>query len=79
MEKSSNLPSKVFATPKLCEVLNNAGAHLYTALWFTKIIQGVFSSLYYYMNNHCNLIGLEQWYFSLIWNTYMWKLQTFCR
>ena len=22
-------------------------------------------------------IGLEQWYFSLIWTTYMWKLQTF--
>ena len=34
--------------------------------------------LYYYMRNFCNLIGLEQWYFSLIWNTYMWKLQTFC-
>ena len=30
------------------------------------------------MKNFCNLIGLEQWYFSLIWNTYMWKLQTFC-
>ena len=27
--------------------------------------------LYYYMKNFCNLIGLEQWYFSLIWNTYM--------
>ena len=27
----------------------------------------------------CNLIGLEPWYFSLIWNTYMWKLQTVCR
>ena len=25
-----------------------------------------------------DLIGLEQWYFSLIWNTYLWKLQTFC-
>ena len=24
---------------------------------------------YYYMRNFCNLIGLEQWYFSLIWNT----------
>ena len=22
--------------------------------------------LYYYMRNYCNLIGLEQWYFSLI-------------
>ena len=35
------------------------------------------TSLYYYMRNFCNLIGLEQWYFTLIWNTYMWKLQTF--
>ena len=24
------------------------------------------------------LIGLEQWYFSLISNTYMWKLHTYC-
>ena len=30
------------------------------------------------MRNFCNLIDLEQWCFSLIWNTYMWKLQTFC-
>ena len=34
--------------------------------------------LYYHMKNFCNLICLEQWYFSLIWNTCMWKLQTFC-
>ena len=33
--------------------------------------------LYYYMRNFCSLIGLEQWYFSLIWETYMWKLQPF--
>ena len=33
-------------------------------------------TLYYYMRNFCYLIGLEQWYFSLIWNTYMWKLQS---
>ena len=25
-------------------------------------------NLYYYMRNFCILIGLEQWYFSLIWN-----------
>ena len=37
-----------------------------------------FHSLYYYMRNFGSLIGLEQWYFSLIWNTYRWKLQTFC-
>ena len=34
--------------------------------------------LYYNIRNFCNLIGLEEWYFSLISNTYMWKLQTFC-
>ena len=28
-------------------------------------------TLYYYMRNFSNLFGLEQWYFSLIWNTYM--------
>ena len=26
----------------------------------------LFPQLYYYMKNYCNLIGLEQWYFSLI-------------
>ena len=35
-------------------------------------------NLYYDMRNFCNLIDLEQWCFSLIWNTYMWKLETFC-
>jgi len=40
--------------------------------------KGGYIFLYYYMRNFWNLIGLEQWYFSLIWNTYMWKLQTFC-
>ena len=29
------------------------------------------------MRNFRDVIGLERWYFSLIWNTYMWKLQTF--
>ena len=28
-----------------------------------------FQQLYCYMRNFYNLIGLEQWYFSLIWNT----------
>ena len=28
-------------------------------------------TLYYYLRNFCNLIGWEQMYFSLIWNTYM--------
>ena len=31
-----------------------------------KISQTIFSLLYYCMRNFCNLIGLEQWYFSLI-------------
>ena len=39
--------------------------------------KAILQLLYYYMKNFCNLIGLEQWYFTLIWNTYMWKLQTF--
>ena len=41
-------------------------------------ILGVLVFLYYYMRNFCNLIALDQWYFSLIWNTYMWKLQNLC-
>ena len=45
---------------------------------FYKYEKMFFKYLYYYMRNFCNLIGLEQLYFSLIWNTYMWKLQTFC-
>ena len=43
----------------------------------TDAIMQYFILLYYYMRNFCNLIGLEQRYFSLIWNTYMWKLQPF--
>ena len=32
----------------------------------------VYARLYYYiMRNFCNLVGVEQWYFSLIRNTYM--------
>ena len=46
--------------------------------YFLVELNGKFVSVYYYMGNFCNLIGLEQWYFNLIWNTYMWKLQTFC-
>ena len=29
------------------------------------------------MRNYGNLTGLEQWYFSLIWNAYMWNYKTF--
>ena len=36
-----------------------------------KFGEKLFQTLYYYMRNFCNLIGLKQWYFSLIWNTYM--------
>ena len=39
--------------------------------WRTPLLP----DLYYYVGNFCNLIGLEQWCFSLIWNTYKWKLQ----
>ena len=31
-----------------------------------KISLSEFLQLYHYMRNFCNLIGLEQWYFSLI-------------
>ena len=31
-----------------------------------EIVRLVLQSLYYYMRNFCNLIGSEQWYFSLI-------------
>ena len=40
-----------------------------------KEVQSLLQVLYY-MRNFCDLIGLEQWYFSLIWNSYLWKLQT---
>ena len=30
---------------------------------------------YYCMRNFYYLIGLQRWYFSSIWNTYVWKLQ----
>ena len=30
--------------------------------------------LYYYVRNLCNLIGLEQWHFSLIWNTLLHEI-----
>ena len=43
-----------------------------------SLVGGKFQRLYYYVRNFYNLIGLEQWYFSLMWNAYMWKLQTFC-
>ena len=43
------------------------------------VVTLILPNLYYYMRNFiCNLIDLEQWYLSLIWNTCMGKLQTFC-
>ena len=33
---------------------------------FLLFVIKVLQRLYYYMRNFCNLIGLEQWYFSLI-------------
>ena len=38
-----------------------------------------FQPLYYYMRNFCNFIGLEQWYFSLIWNTLHVKITNLLR
>ena len=52
---------------------------LSTGTWqLISLGKKVLATLYYYIRNFCILIGLEQWYFTLIWNTYMWKLQTFC-
>ena len=40
---------------------------------------GDFRLLYYNRKNFCNLIGSVHLVFQLtVWNTYMWKLQTFC-
>ena len=36
-----------------------------------------FLNLYYYVRSFYNLSGVEQWYFSLIWNTWMWKFEPF--
>ena len=42
-------------------------------------INHYFRRLHYYIKSFCNLIAfIEQRYFRLIWDTYMWKLQTFC-
>ena len=38
----------------------------YTKSLFNSIYSIEFYLLYYYMRNFCNLIGLEQWYFSVI-------------
>ena len=46
-------------------------------VYLTVILSMTLLTLSYYMRNFFNLIGLEQLYFSLIWNTCMWKLQTF--
>ena len=37
-----------------------------TNLDMAKPHRVLFEPLYHYMRNFCNLIGLEQWYFSLI-------------
>ena len=50
----------------------------YIGFNYIHMHMGIFMFILNYMKNVCNLIGLEQWYFNLIWNTYMWKLQTFC-
>ena len=44
-----------------CQISQNYILHMK----FFKILP-VFSQLYYYLRNFCNLIGSEQWCFSLI-------------
>ena len=76
LESFSSLPS-IFEFLVLGKDTKNTAEHvIMKKSLFTHA--RVFHDLYYYMRNFCNLIGLERWYFSLIWNTYMWKLQTFC-
>ena len=62
-------------TPARVLVTELSGVNMWTVheAWFL-----LYLNLYYFMRNFCNLIGLEQWYFSLIWNTYVWKSQNLC-
>ena len=55
-------------TPARVLVTELSGVNMWTfhEAWFL-----LYLNLYYFMRNFCNLIGLEQWYFSLIWNTYV--------
>ena len=39
------------------------------------LVCGLLERKYYCMRNFYYLIGLQRWYFSSIWNTYVWKLQ----
>ena len=79
--KLSNNFFEEFLTTVSC-ISWNLATIAWQPLWNFYVIEWgdfLFFILYYYMRNFGNLIGLEQWYFSLIiiWNTYMWKLQTF--
>ena len=78
---------KLFKSP-FGQILKSAGSlhyppslltYLSPALVSLAQVTSLFSIrlpwLYYYLRNFCHLIGWEQRYFSLIWNTYMWKLQ----
>ena len=63
----------VLALKRLCHSSHNCIVSMLSR--FSRILPPpLLPSLYYYMRNFCNLIGLEQWYFNLIWNNYMWKL-----
>ena len=57
---------KSYPSPSLCDI-QSKNCRKIVMLWFQFRL---FLILYYYMR--------EQWYFSLIWYTYMWKLETFC-
>ena len=41
----------------------------------TLLVCDLLERKYYCMRNFYYLIGLQRWYFSSIWNTYVWKLQ----
>ena len=55
------LPKKIFKLMFFFFVMELP--YLYLTATNDKEFTGI---IYYYMRNFCNLVGLEQWYFSLI-------------
>ena len=67
MYKSSRIKVKVEQSLTFIRHLPYIASILFTRVKFTLRNFSVrIHLLYYYMRNFCNLIGLEQWYFSLI-------------
>ena len=58
---------EIYPVDSIIHLLNNRGQIIWA---HQELANLVLKSLYYYIRNFRNLIGVEQWYFSLIWNTY---------